>query len=180
MDKSINQLYFILIIFFCLVLFSAWYGDFIFSIIFMLLSPYLDRGFVMRAKFYPADLKILIYISSILFSVLALVLLHEDAVFLSILILLTAAVPEEWFFRVYFQTRLGNTYRAIFLSSVVFSMAHAISISIVHGLLVFIPSLIFGYVFKVTNNFILVVLLHLASNLIYLYYIDNSISTTIK
>ena len=82
-----------------------------------------------------------------------------------------AALPEEWFFRGYIQDRLGNGVLAILISSLLFSLVHVISISWMVGMLVFIPSLIYGYIYRKTGDIVLVILLHSLSNLIYKLYI---------
>ena len=89
--------------------------------------------------------------------------------------LVFAALPEEWFYRGYLQTKFGNNYSAIILVSVFFSMAHVFSISWIAGVLVFIPSLIFGYIYKKSQDLIFVVLLHTLSNLAYKLYIFDLI-----
>ena len=41
--------------------------------------------------------------------------------------LLMAALPEEWFFRAYFMTRLGGGIRANTLASLLFSVLHGLT-----------------------------------------------------
>ena len=80
-------------------------------------------------------------------------------------ILLVAAVPEEWFFRYYFQGKLGNDVNAVIISSGLFSCSHALSLTWDAGLMVLPASLFFGYLYLKTGDLVLVVLLHALSDL---------------
>jgi membrane protease YdiL (CAAX protease family) len=96
--------------------------------------------------------------------------------------LLLAAIPEEWFFRVYFQMRLHAYLKqkqkvygmyavplSIVISSLVFAAIHAIMQNNLALLpLIFIPSVALGYIYYLTLDFIIVVLTHAVFNMIYL------------
>lgn len=82
--------------------------------------------------------------------------------------LLFAALPEEWFFRAYLMARTGVHWRANVTTSLLFSALHGITHDAPTAALVFIPSLIFGYLYQQTRNFPLVVITHAISNLIFL------------
>ena len=85
-----------------------------------------------------------------------------------IVTLLWAALPEEWFFRGYFQSRLGGGWRANLITSSLFALLHAITRGGVTALLVFVPSIIYGWLYQRTRNLPLVILVHALSNLVYL------------
>lgn len=88
------------------------------------------------------------------------------------------ALPEEWFFRGYLQTRLDERYGTpwtllgvkvgwgFILASVAFALLHPILIPGVHRLAVFFPGLLFGWLRAKTGNIGAAVVFHAASNLI--------------
>lgn len=88
---------------------------------------------------------------------------------------LVAALPEEWFFRAYLQKRLGNSVAAVLVVSLMFSLMHFITHSFTSTWLVFIPSVFFGWIYKQTSDLVLVVLLHALSNLVYYIYLESYI-----
>lgn len=103
-----------------------------------------------------------------------------------ILSLFLAAIPEEWFFRAYFQHQMQKclySYKirieytgliSIVITSILFASLHAIIQSNLLLLpLVFIPSLIFGYLYLKYQDIVLLVLLHLLSNTLF-YWITDS------
>lgn len=77
------------------------------------------------------------------------------------------AVPEEWFFRGYLLNRIGNHWRGNLITSLLFSLLHALTRSALLGVAVFIPSLLFGYLYQKSNDLILTILVHAMANLIY-------------
>ena len=85
--------------------------------------------------------------------------------------LLLAALPEEWFFRAYFMTRLGGDLRANLVTSVVFSLLHGLTWGWVTALLVFIPSLFYGWLYQKTRDLVLLVIVHTLSNLVYVMFL---------
>ena len=88
------------------------------------------------------------------------------------------ALPEEWFFRGYLQGRLderfGTPWRiggvacgpGLVLASVAFTLLHPILIPGVHRLLVFFPSLLFGWLRARTGNIGAAVWVHALCNLL--------------
>ena len=86
---------------------------------------------------------------------------------------LVAALPEEWFFRAYLQKCLGNNVAAVLLVSLMFSLMHYITHRSVETWLVFIPSIFFGWIYKKTDDLILVVILHALSNLVFYIYLES-------
>ncbi len=131
----------------------------------------LNRQLVGLGYFFKSSLYIWIVIS---FSFLALLLLNEGYELIALNIILFTALPEEWFFRAYFMQRLetfiDNKWIANGVASSLFTLLH-IPTQGVMGLAVFIPSLVFGYVYQRSKNLLLVVMLHALFNLVYLVYI---------
>ncbi len=90
------------------------------------------------------------------------------ALHLFIATLLLAALPEEWFFRAYFMTRLGMGWRANLLASLLFAALHGLTHDWMTASLVFLPALAYGWLYQRTRDLPLVVLAHAVSNLIYM------------
>jgi membrane protease YdiL (CAAX protease family) len=88
--------------------------------------------------------------------------------------LLTAAIPEEWFFRAYFMTRLGQGSRANIITSLLFSLMHGLTRGWTAAALVFLPSLFYGWVYQRTRDLPLLVLVHTLSNLIYILFLAGT------
>jgi len=107
--------------------------------------------------------------------IVVLIILDNQLLLFTLTTLAIAALPEEWFFRAYLQNKLGNSHRAIIISSIVFSCAHMITVSWLAGLLVFLPSIIYGYIYKKTGDLVLVILLHVLSNVLYNVYLHEII-----
>lgn len=84
------------------------------------------------------------------------------------------AIPEEMFFRGFIQERFGNNWKAIIITSLLFSIAHIPNL-IFHGdylsPLTFFPSLIMGWLYMKRSNLLPSIIFHLFANLFY-----NSIS----
>ena len=92
--------------------------------------------------------------------------------------LLTAALPEEWFFRAYFMTRLqetrwGRGWRANIITSLLFVGLHALTRGWVVGISVLGPSLVYGWLYQRTRDLPLIVLLHALSNLVFFMFISR-------
>ena len=85
--------------------------------------------------------------------------------------LLFAALPEEWFFRAYFMTRLGEGWRANLIASLFFAIMHGFSRDWITAALVFIPSLFYGWLYQRTRDLPLLILVHGLSNLIYVLFV---------
>jgi membrane protease YdiL (CAAX protease family) len=85
--------------------------------------------------------------------------------------LLLAALPEEWFFRAYFMTRLGEGWRANLIASLLFSVVHGLSRGWITAALVFVPSLFYGWLYQRTRDLPLLILVHGLSNLIYVLFV---------
>lgn len=84
---------------------------------------------------------------------------------------LTAALPEEWFFRAYFMARIGQGWRANLITSLLFSMLHGVTQGWPAAIRVFAPSLFFGWLYQRTGDLILLVLMHALSNLLFVMFL---------
>lgn len=138
--------------------------------------PLLDQEwFFSNKNIFSRSFKNQFYIWSIIgFSFLVLLFLNENYEIVMLNIILLVALPEEWFFRAYFLQRLeviiNNKWVANAVTSFLFALLHLPTQGII-GLAVFIPSLAFGYIFQRSENLLLVVMLHVLSNLVYLLYL---------
>ncbi len=112
-------------------------------------------------------------ISWLVLGLITIILLLKNTalVDLFVVMVIVAALPEEWFFRAYLQKRLGNNMAAVVFVSLMFSLMHFITQSSVIAWLVFIPSVFFGWVYKKTGDLILVIIMHAFSNLLYYVYL---------
>lgn len=162
-----------IVMFLLVVILSTVFDEFTLLILYMLLSPLLDKHWISEARFINLDRKV-IGINTMLFLLTGYIAWQDYSLWQSVFyILITAALPEEWFFRGYLQQRTGNKLKSVFLVSILFSISHAISVTPLQGLLVFIPSLVFGYIYLLSRDILLVIMLHLLSNLLYqLYFLD--------
>lgn len=90
--------------------------------------------------------------------------------------LLFAALPEEWFFRAYLMTRLGTGPWANLMASLLFSLVHGLTRGWTTAFLVFVPSLIYGWLYQRSRDLPLLVLVHALSNLIYAMFLAKYIA----
>lgn len=90
--------------------------------------------------------------------------------------LLTAALPEEWFFRAYFLTSIGTGLPANALTSLIFSLIHGLGRDALTGILVFLPSLFYGWLYQRTRDLPLLVLVHALSNLVFVMFLADWLS----
>lgn len=87
--------------------------------------------------------------------------------------LLFAALPEEWFFRAYFMTRLGTGWRANVMTSLLFALLHGLVWGAETAVLVLAPSLLFGWLYQRSRDLVLLVLVHALSNLIFILFLAD-------
>jgi membrane protease YdiL (CAAX protease family) len=87
--------------------------------------------------------------------------------------LLLAALPEEWFFRAYFMSRLGKGIRANAIASVLFCLMHGLTRGWTAAVLVFVPSLFYGWLYQRTRDLPLLVLVHALSNLVFVMFFSH-------
>lgn len=82
--------------------------------------------------------------------------------------LLLIALPEEFFFRGFIQTKLSQVQSktvAIVSTSLLFAMTHLITLHQIQSLLVFFPSLLFGWLRFKTNSLMASILFHASCNI---------------
>ncbi len=78
------------------------------------------------------------------------------------------ATAEEVFFRGYLMSVFGNLK-----TSLLFSIAHLVHFPTLNSLLVFFPSLLFGYAYMRAGSIVTPILLHFSSNLIYFSFAEK-------
>jgi membrane protease YdiL (CAAX protease family) len=113
-----------------------------------------------------------VYIALILISA-ALLAWKPEYLSFGLATLLLAALPEEWFFRAYFMTRLGQSWRANLVASLLFSLLHGLTQGWPAAIRVFAPSLFFGWLYQRTGDLILLVLVHALSNLLFAMFLSG-------
>jgi len=85
-------------------------------------------------------------------------------------LLFAVAVAEEIFFRGFIQESYGNNWKAIIITSILFSLAHlpnTLFYSNFLPLATFFPSLIMGWLYMKTSNILSSIIFHFLSNLCY-------------
>lgn len=135
----------------------------------MLLLPMLDNEW--KTPTVAFDKKYVSLWILMIFIAMAVTGLKSDLILFFFSTLLFVGFPEEWFFRAYLMERIGNGMKANVIASICFSALHAITLNWVSSLLVFIPSLLFGWIYQKQRNIVTVVLIHSVSNLIYTAYL---------
>jgi membrane protease YdiL (CAAX protease family) len=141
----------------------------------MLFLPLLDRGW--RVPALPRSPRHYLVWSVLLIIGLTLLALQPSAAPFALVTLVTAAIPEEWFFRTYFMTRLGQGSRANFITSLLFSLMHGLTRGWTAGVLVFLPSLFYGWLYQRARDLPLLVLVHALSNLVYVLFLAGFVAT---
>jgi membrane protease YdiL (CAAX protease family) len=79
--------------------------------------------------------------------------------------------PEEIFFRGFLQDTLGNDFKAVFITSLLFAFAHLPAFFFSgdsYAPLTFFPSLIMGFLYLRTSNVIPPAIFHFLANVVYL------------
>jgi len=142
----------------------------------MLFLPLLDRRWrlpgIPRTPLHYALWLVLLLVAT------ALLLWQPQHLNFALATLLTAALPEEWFFRAYFMTRLqethwGRDWRANLITSLLFAGLHALTRGWMVGLAVLGPSLVYGWLYQRTRDLPLLVLVHALSNLVYVMLLSR-------
>lgn len=141
----------------------------------MLFLPLLDRHW--RVPALPRSRWRYLIWAALLVIGLALLAWWPSAAPFTLATLLTAAIPEEWFFRAYFMTRLGQGNRANVITSMLFSLMHGLTRGWAAAALVFLPSLFYGWLYQRTRDLPLLVLAHTLSNLIYVLFLAGYVAT---
>lgn len=83
---------------------------------------------------------------------------------------IAVGLPEEAFFRGYLQQSLGNTWRGVLFTSLLFAGAHLPSLFLAgntHAPLTFLPSLVMGWLYMRTGSIIPPAIFHGAANLVW-------------
>jgi membrane protease YdiL (CAAX protease family) len=141
----------------------------------MLFLPLLDRGW--RVPDLPRSRSHHLIWAGLLISGVVIVAWWPSEMPFALSALLMAAIPEEWFFRAYFMTRLGQGIRANAIASVLFCLMHGLTRGWATAVLVFVPSLFYGWLYQRTRDLPLLVLVHALSNLVYAMYLTNFVAT---
>lgn len=140
----------------------------------LLLLPVLDKGWVIPA--FMAYRKELTSLWVILLCFTVLLVFNPDYFETILLILIYTALPEEWFFRSYFMPWLEiltkGKWKANVVTSILFATLH-LPMQGVQGLTVFIPSLLFGWLYQRNRNLVLVILLHALFNGVFIIYLKD-------
>jgi membrane protease YdiL (CAAX protease family) len=143
----------------------------------MLFLPLIDHGWrvpdLPRSRFHH-----LIW-AGLLISGFALLVWWPSEIPFALSTLLMAAIPEEWFFRAYFMTRLGKGARANAIASVLFCLMHGLTRGWTAAVLVFMPSIFYGWLYQRTRDLPLLMLVHALSNLVYAIFLANFVATWI-
>jgi len=142
----------------------------------LLFLPFIDRNWSFRLyPQYPS--RNYLNLGLVTFIVL-LCLIKPQAIKLLPGILLLTAVPEEWFFRVYYMQRLeflsNNKFRANLITSGMFALLH-LPTQGMFGLTVMVPALFMGWLYQKNRDFILLVLVHACFNLVFLLFIKEAL-----
>jgi membrane protease YdiL (CAAX protease family) len=135
----------------------------------MLFLPLADRGWALAAV--PRDRRHIIAWASLATVGIGLLLWQPAHLGFALATLLLAALPEEWFFRAYFMTRLGPGWRANLTASLLFAVVHGFTHHWTTAALVFVPSLFYGWLFQRTRDLPLLILVHGLSNLLYVLFV---------
>lgn len=141
----------------------------------MLFLPLLDRGWKIPTP--PRSRTHRLVWAGLLISGIAMLVWRPSELPFALSTLLMAALPEEWFFRAYFMTRLGKGIRANVTASVLFSLIHALTRGWIAAILVFLPSLFYGWLYQRTRDLPLLVLVHALSNLAYVLFLADFVAT---
>lgn len=141
----------------------------------MLFLPLLDRGW--RIPTLPRGRTHYLVWAGLLIAGIALLVWRPSEIPFALSTLLMAALPEEWFFRAYFMTRMGRGFHSNVISSVLFSLLHGLTRGWATAVLVFAPSLFYGWLYQRTRDLPLLVLLHALSNIIYTLFLAGFVAT---
>ncbi|MCR4347295.1 MAG: CPBP family glutamic-type intramembrane protease [Sulfuricaulis sp.] len=141
----------------------------------MLFLPFFDRGWKIPAL--PRSRSHRLIWAGLLIAGMALLLWQPSKMSFAFSALLTAALPEEWFFRAYFMTQIGQGWHANLVASVLFSLLHGLTHNWYTALLVLVPSLFYGWLYQRTRDLPLLVLAHALSNLVYVMFLAGFVAT---
>ena len=143
----------------------------------MLFLPLFDGGW--RFPALPRSRYHYLAWAGILIAVFAILAWRPSEANFALATLLTAALPEEWFFRAYFMTRLGQGIRANVLASLLFCLLHGLTRGWITAAMVFAPSLFYGWLYQRTRDIPLLTLVHTLSNLVYAVFLAEFVTALI-
>ncbi len=140
----------------------------------MLFLPLLDRSWH-PSKISCSRFQLMSW-SLCLLSASVILFFNPAMLALALTTLLLTALPEEWFFRGYFMSRLEqtgfNSISANLSTSTLFALLHVPTQGL-FGLSVFFPSLFFGWVYQRSRDLVLVILLHALANIVFFIFIEE-------
>jgi membrane protease YdiL (CAAX protease family) len=141
----------------------------------MLFLPFFDRGW--KTPSLPRSRSHRLIWAGLLIAGIALLVWQPSKMSFALSTLLTAALPEEWFFRAYFMTQIGQGWHANLVASLLFSLLHGLTHNWYTALLVLMPSLFYGWLYQRTQDLPLLVLMHALSNLVYVLFLAGFVAT---
>lgn len=144
----------------------------------MLFLPLLDRGWKLPA--WPTRRGNLIALSGLVLAVTGLLIWRPQFLPYAASTLFLAALPEEWFFRVYLMVRLGHSWLPNLTASLLFSLLHGLTRDWATALLVFAPLLFYGWLYQRVRDLPLLVLIHTMSNLVFMLFASHTVATWLK
>jgi membrane protease YdiL (CAAX protease family) len=158
----------------CAVFDFAWKNTILVAL--MLFLPFIDRQWsIPRIRTYNNQR---LFWFLFLTAIVIIFLFNTNQLNFILYTLLLVALPEEWFFRAYFLTRMkrlfSNNWTANIVTSALFAIMH-VPAQGWFGLSVFIPSLILGWLYQQRQDIVLVTLLHALSNIVYMVYLQGII-----
>ena len=147
----------------------------------LLFLPFLDRQW--RLPDFQADKRNMAVSLIMVLSIVALLVLRPESAQFVLITLLFVALPEEWFYRGYLLGRIqsikdGYALPANIWSSIAFSLLHAVTRGPEIALQVFVPSLVFGWLYQKTNDLVICILVHTLSNLVYVLFVRDRLALT--
>ena len=144
----------------------------------MLFLPLLDRAWSLPA--FPFRRVNLIALSGLVLAIAGLIIWQPQSLPYALSTLFLTALPEEWFFRAYFMVRLGQGWLPNLIASLVFSVMHGLTRDWATALLVFAPSLFYGWLYQRVRDLPLLVLIHTLSNLVFMLFASHTVATWLK
>ncbi len=141
----------------------------------MLFLPFLDRRW--RPLPLPRNRSHYLALVCLLLAGCALLVWRSSHMAFALSTLFLAALPEEWFFRGYLMTRLGKGLPANLAASILFSLIHGLTQNWITALLVFAPSLFYGWLYQRSRDLPLLILTHALSNLIFVLFLAQPVAT---
>lgn len=147
---------------------------FLIPLVFVVLSFIFSEkiNFYMRGNdlFFGIKISLLILLPPFILAVLYLKQISYISLNFLFYQLFAVALPEELFFRGLIQHSLGNSLKAVVITSLLFSLAHlnhVISNGNFFALLVFFPSIVMGWIYMKRLNILPSVVFHFLSNISY-------------